>query len=350
MKSFFVLATIAALLVAAAPHTVHGAHEVLLQRLNPTFNQAIGIDWLSTTNEVVVSVNYHGGQPHNFEIIHQDGSASKFSDVAGLTEEVKITTVKPNQLAGGFKAGDMFVGSGADGVIKRITDHGATIETFCNTHDTYLTETMGLFRGSLVVDHTGLFGYKLVAVTTNGKVLVIDKDGVPDRIASVNNHLEGVAVLPNDPDRYGPMAGSIIAGNENNDRVYSIKPDGTVLHFNIGFAVEDIDVVPTPAANWYGVQFAKQKIVGIAADQWVGREGDILINQEFPDANTIGLAFLNWDGTSYSVEHITLKAGSDTDLGQWEHMTFARAGIDIIEPDGDQQCDAQHSGTTQQLL
>jgi hypothetical protein len=94
------------------------------------FNNPVGIDYHQPTNKVVMSVNYINGQPHNFELVAQDGSRTQFSNVAGLTDEVYIATARDEvggKSIGGFVAGEMFTGSGVGGVIVRISPDGTTI-------------------------------------------------------------------------------------------------------------------------------------------------------------------------------------------------------------------------------
>ena len=77
------------------------------------------------------------------------------------------------------------------------------------------------------MDRSFVFGGDLIVVTGNGEpgaggnVWRVTAAGVAIKIATITDpvtgapvHLEGVITLPNDP-RYGPWAGTIIAGDEN---------------------------------------------------------------------------------------------------------------------------------------
>lgn len=66
-----------------------------------------------------------------------------------------------------------------------------------------------------------------------------------------------------------------------------------------------------------------------AAAQFAPFVGDILLTQEFGGAT--GLFRLFWDGANLRTEAFTLAAGSFVP-GQWEHVTFAPAGIKEIPP------------------
>ena len=54
--------------------------------------------------------------------------------------------------------------------------------------------------------------------------------------------------------------------------------------------------------------------------------GDIMLTQEGLSEGTSGLYRLFWTGTELLAEPFPLAAGSETP-SQWEHVTFADAGI-----------------------
>ncbi|MEZ6096028.1 MAG: hypothetical protein R3C03_17690 [Pirellulaceae bacterium] len=118
-------------------------------------------------------------------MILPDGTNRPFSAAAGLTNEVKIATVRPDNNSG-FVEGDLFVGNGIDGQIARITDDGeVVIQTWVDLPG----DGNGLFRGGLFVDDTGEFDGDLIAVTTGGEVWRIKSNGDPTQLADVNVHL-----------------------------------------------------------------------------------------------------------------------------------------------------------------
>jgi hypothetical protein len=307
-------------------------YAITLTRISTAFNNPIGIDYYEPDNKVVMSVNYSNGLPHNFELVAADGTHSQFGAISGLTEEVKIATVrspaKGGAGVGGFTVGDLFTGNGVDGQIARITNGGATI---INPWVDLPGAGNGLMRGSLYVDRTGVFGGDLIAATTGGEVWRVTSAGVPTKLNDVNVHLEGLITVPNDAAKYGPLAGKIIAGAEGQNRLYTFDTAGNSTFFNIGVAIEDIDLIPQNE-NFFGVNFGTGFILGAAASQFDSMEGDILLTSEFGGA-AAGLFRLRWDAGSGSliVNELTLDPGSDP-RGQWEHVTFAPAGIVEIPP------------------
>ncbi|HEY2169844.1 MAG TPA: Ig-like domain repeat protein, partial [Candidatus Angelobacter sp.] len=185
------------------------------------FNSPVGIDYHQPTNEVVMSVNYPSGQPHNFELVAQDGSRTQFSNVAGLTDEVYIATARDEiggKSIGGFLAGEMFTGSGVGGVIVRISPDGKTI---LNPW-VQLPGESGLLRGQLYIDRTGVFGGDLIIATTTGNIWRVTNAGVSTRLANVGVPPEGLITLPTDPFHYGPWAGKIVTGSENSSKIFTI--------------------------------------------------------------------------------------------------------------------------------
>ena len=290
--------------------------------ISTTFNSPIGIDYHEPTDSVVMSVNYAtGGVPSNFERVELDGTHVQFSNYANMTDEVKIATVRSGSI-GGFVTGDLFVGNGQDGRIVRITDNGATVL------DPWVSlpgDNNGLMRGSLYIDRTGVWGGELIAVTTAGQVWRITAAGTPTLLASVGTHLEGMITVPPYPARFGPLAGKIIAGAEGQGLLYAFDATGAFTTYNLGVAVEDIDVI-MPDENYFGVSYGTSRLLGVPDEAWTTVHGDILLAQESVPAGTTGLFRVYWDGTTLSAQPFPLAAAS-TNVVQWEHVTFAAAGI-----------------------
>jgi hypothetical protein len=312
-------------LLAVAPSAVR-ADSVLFQSISTGFSNPVGIDHHEPTNSVVVSSNYPSGFPFNFERILADGTHVPFSAVSGFSDEVKIATVRPGNV-GGFVTGDLFTGNGTDGEIARITGGGAIV---INPWVSLPGGGNGLLRGSLYVDRTGVYGGDLIAVTTNGEVWRVNSAGTPTFIADVDTHLEGLITVPADATKYGPLAGKIIAGAEDQGLLYVFDASGFVTTFALGVNIEDIDLI-NANENFFGVNFGTAKIVGVAASEWAGMVGDILLTQEFPSGGSTGLFRLFWNGSSLVADPIGAEPGS-TSLGQWEHVTFTSAGIQEVPP------------------
>lgn len=294
--------------------------------VSTTFNTPIGIDYHEPTNTVVVSVNYGtGGLPYNFERIEFDGNHAPFSGLNGLTDEVKIATARSGNPQG-FVAGDLFVGNGLDGQIVRITNDGKTV---LNPWVDLPGDGNGLMRGSLYVDRTGVFNGDLLVATTNGEVWRITAAGVPTKLASLGVHLEGLVTVPDKPARYGPLAGRALIGAEDQGALHAMKPDGTYETYSLGVKVEDLDIV-TPGENFFGVNFGTSELLGAEAAQFESMVGDVLAAMETPTGSS-SLFRIKWTGSQVVAEEAPL-APSSAVVGQWEHVTFAGAGIVEIPP------------------
>ena len=280
--------------------------------LTTGFNDPVGIDHYAPTNEVVMSVNAEaGGVPHNFELVSGDGlTRTPFSSISGLTEEVKIATVRDRR--GGFTPGELFVGTGTPGVVARISKEGSTIENPWVT----LPGEDGLLRGSLHVDRTGVFGGDLIVVTTAGGVWRVNSSGSAEMLTNLGTHLEGVTTVPNE-EGYGPWAGKILAGAEAEDdgKIYAIDAAGNAESYGLGIKPEDIDVI-MPNENFFGVDFGGAELWGARPDQFQEMVGDLLIAQEHPGI----LWHVRWNGTEFETRELAR-------VEQWEHVTFSSAGI-----------------------
>ncbi len=289
-----------------------GPSPVDLIPISTEFNSLIGIDHHAPTDRVVVSVNYATGQPYNFELVAWDGSRTQFSEIAGLTEEIKIGTVWQSDCTGGFEPGELFTGTGVPGEIARISSDGSQIQRPWVS----LPGEDGLMRGGLFQDRFCVFDGDLLVVTTTGGVWRIDADGQAERLAALGGHLEGVTSVPNEPERYGPWAGRLLTGDENRNEIYAVDASGAVHTEQLGIAPEDFDIVP-PRTNFYGIDYAAKRIVGVPADGWLDKLGDVVIAQESGQ-----LWDVRWDDAAAAFQ-VSLLAR----VGQWEHVTFSTAGL-----------------------
>jgi hypothetical protein len=302
-------ATAALLAIALVPGT---AGAITLTPLGTPFNTPIGIDYHQPSNKLVMSVNYPSGEPNNFELVAADGSRTPFSAVHGLTDELKIGSVRSSSCQGGFAAGELFTGNGVPGQIVRIGATGAPVLDPWVT----LPGENGLMRGGLFQDRYCVAGGDLIVVTTVGNVWRITSAGVPTKLASLGVHLEGVTTIPNDPGRYGPWAGKILTGAEQQGLYWTIDPtNGAAASFPLGVAPEDVDLIPANE-NFFGVNFGGGQLMGANASEFCGMRGDILGTQESPG----NLYDIKWNGSTFVV---TLIAS----VPQWEHVTFAPAGL-----------------------
>ena len=297
-----------------------------LTSISTDFRKPIGIDHHEPTNTVIMTTNYPEGEPFNFERIDADGVHYPFSNMKGLKREVKIATI-PNDHISGFKKGELFVGNGEDGQIARISADG---EAVVNPWVDLPGSDNGLMRGGLIFDSTGVFGNELIAVTNKGQIWRVSADGEPTLLVKISGvHLEGVAVVPDLPRRYGPLAGKIITGDESLGVLYAISKEGKFEIFPVGVHIEDIDII-SPQKNFFGVNYGTSRLLGAAVDNFIGLEGDILLTQEYPEKGT-GLAVLRFNGNELETKPVRITEESAIP-GQWEHVTFSRAGIAELPP------------------
>ena len=291
---------------------------VTLVAITTSFNSPVGIDYHEASTTVMVSVNYPSGNPHVFERIFQDGSSAQFSSYGGLTNEVKIATARQGS---SFTPGTLFVGNGTDGQITRVSSDGLTID---NPWVDLPGSGNGLMRGSLYVDRTGLYNGDLIIATTNGQVWQVDGQGTATQIGNVPGvHFEGLLTVPDAPARYGPLAGKIIIGAEQQGLLYAFDGTGAYSTYNVGVNIEDIDII-MPNENFFGVNYGSQQIIGVAHNDFREMQGDILLTQE--GHSNIGLFRLRWNGSTLYTDELPVNPGAPS-LSSWEHVTFAGAGI-----------------------
>jgi hypothetical protein len=298
------------------------AATVTLTPISTGFNGLIGIDHHEPTNQVLVSVNYPDGLPYNFELVAADATRTPFSSISGFTDEVKIGAVRESACQGGFTPGEVFTGTGIEGVVARISPDGTSVQNPWVT----LPSEVGLLRGSLFQDRYCAFGGDLIVVTTVGNVWRITASGVATRVwqplLDVLIHLEGLTTVPNDPSRYGPWAATILAGAEGLGCIFAITATGDATCWSLGINPEDLDIIPANE-NFFGVDYGSQTLWGASPSEFAAMVGDVLIAQEAPGV----LYRVRWNAAAlaFDVEEIARVA-------QWEHVTFSTAGINEIPP------------------
>ena len=335
MKKRMLLAVSVALvaMAATANRAPAGGETFTLTPIAVGFNNPIGIDHHPPTNQVLMSVNYSDGEPHNLELVAPNGDRTTFSTLHGLTDELKIASVRDT--IGGFTPGEVFTGNGQPGQIIRISPDGNTI---ANPWVTLPDET-GLLRGGLYVDRTGVYEGHLLVCTTAGNVWEIDAEGQvvhpsgeAKPLATIPAFLEGITAVPDDADSYGPWAGKILVGigggeapGEGNSNLATVDREGHVELYNLHDAegtqlgVEDIDLIPEEQ-NFFGVDFGGQTLWGAGPEQFESMVGDILIAQESP-------GYL-WHVRFENDQAVATKL---TTVPQWEHVTFSPAGLDDVD-------------------
>jgi hypothetical protein len=309
-------AVAAAAVTAGVAATAGSASAVTLTPITTGFNSPIGIDYHEQSNKVVMSVNYPTGAPRNFELVAADGSRTPFSTISGLTDELKLATVRSGACQGGFATGELFTGNGRAGQVVRISPNGSAIQNPWVT-----LADAGVMRGGLFQDRFCVAGGDLIVVTTAGGVWRIKSTGAATKLASLNTHLEGVTTVPNDAAKYGPWAGKILTGAEGQGRFYTIDPhSGATAFYSLGINPEDVDIVP-PNENFFGVDFGGSRLMGAPASEFCGMRGDIVAAQESPGV----LWHVHWNGTQFVTTNLA-------QVTQWEHVTFAPVGIVEIPP------------------
>jgi hypothetical protein len=295
-----------------------------------------GIDYHPPTQSLLISFNEADeGEPFNFLQIRTNGSSpdlvvTNWSGIHGLADEVKLATVKTT--ANGFTAGEMYFGTGVNGIIGRLDPSG----TFSNLNWAILTTNTATFetliRGSLYIDDSGSFGGDLIAVTGNldnegGGVWRINSSGVSTQIVNLpNTHLEGVITLTNDYSKYGPWAGKILTGAEavkdecGRDRplIYTISTNGSIESFDLGIAPEDFDIIRTNQ-DLYCIDQTFPKVIKMSHELLNEYSEDILVTQEGPFGEKIPKLFIvHWDSFN---SHFVIRAITNTNW--FEHVTFA---------------------------
>lgn len=289
---------------------------VVLTPVASDFKDYVGLDYHHSSRKLLLAANTPGGQPNNFETIAADGSKSPFSNVAGLSGELLIATSRDEgqgMSRGGFVAGELFTSTSVPGTIARVSASGGTVQNPWVT----LPEENGAI-GGLSLDRTGVYGGDLIVVTTSGGVWRINSAAEASRVAALNTRLAGVATVPDDPDRYGPWSGKILAGAKDQSMVYTVDAAGQTSSMQLDVQPQDVDVIPAQE-NFYAVDTVGRKVWGASDGAFAGIIGDILVTQQSPGV----IKRLRWNGVEFVASQLATAA-------EFKQVAFAPAGINPI--------------------
>ena len=328
-----------------------------------------GLDYDDTSDLLIASVNGPVGLPNNFSAIDPDspGSSSAYSAAAAMPGLIKLTTIKTGTCQAGFVAGDVYAGNGFPGQVVKISGAGAVVQNPWVVLPGEPEQVTGLYQ-----DRHCSLGGDLVVVTggvTGGSVWRIDSTGAATLVVTLPKRLEGVAVLPNITQLYGPLAGRIVTGDEDhvlpltngpNGKLFAIDGTGDVFTVGAGadtpgytnypvfnltdpsatrFNPQDIDIVPVPdgtpgSGQFFGIDAGTGRLltadIGTANDGLNGCEcGPLLLTQEVPTEffglPGSGLFILKWTGVGFELEFVEL-FDPFTGPARWRDVTFRGGG------------------------
>ncbi|HTQ52092.1 MAG TPA: Ig-like domain-containing protein [Candidatus Acidoferrales bacterium] len=298
----------------------------------------IGIDYSPTKNALIVSVD--GGDPDfgydDFVLLSTNTSGglivTNSSSVVNLQDEVKVAIVK--QGVNGFTNSDVYFGSdtgnGSPGIGWLSADGTSSNLFWCTLTNGVVANSLPL-RGGLYVDQTGVFSNDVVAVTSpntsetgNKGIWSVDARAHSKLVAQINTlHLEGVITLPNSTNQWGPWAGKILTGDEDNNLLYAVDTNGNVTLFSLGIASEDFDIISTNQDLYICDNDSPYKILKLSHTWLTNYVGDLLITQA-GDGNfgytDPRLFIVNWNGTNFVTRSI---AGRPYGFSHFEHVSFA---------------------------
>ncbi|HQR40757.1 MAG TPA: hypothetical protein PLF26_20410, partial [Blastocatellia bacterium] len=288
------------------------ATNLALVPLGITANGVASVAFDQGSGGLVTSAHAPTGLPANLERIAASGAISAVSGVTGIAGELPVATprVDRDRLSlGRFGIGGIYFGTNVAGTIGRVTGSGAATAGWV-----VLPNEPGLVRG-LAFDATGSFGGDLLAVTTFGNVWRVASSGTARLVAATGRPLSSVAVLPENPTKYGPWSGRLLALSGTDGTVVAIDSHGASAATPIGVGPGDLSVVAADE-NFYGVDAGLGHLVAASATQFSGMAGDLLIAERTPG----NLWRVWWDGSNIQKEQIA-------SVSSWSGATFAPVGI-----------------------
>ncbi|HOI39058.1 MAG TPA: hypothetical protein PLF11_16995, partial [Bacillota bacterium] len=153
----------------------------------------------------------------------------------------------------------------------------------------------------------------------------LNSAGAPTLIASIQtSHLEGVAVLPDDPV-WGDWAGKILTGNEYAGVIYAVDTNGAATPYSLGIHPEDFDLIP-PDQDLYCTAYEDSAgaILKIPRAYFADYVGQLLITQAGEHMQPAALYIVRWDGRPVVSVRIPYPSGYGW---HFEHVTFAPVSL-----------------------
>lgn len=226
-----------------------------------------------------------------------------------ISNELFSNLVKPQSLVAvrektaHFAVGEVFLGF-ENGTILHVSANGSQ------------TRKIKLLReksavGGLVVDNTSVFGGDLIGATVDGKIWRINKSGESRFLTDLNAPLKGLAIIPNNFERFGALAGKLIVGAPVQRGIFAIDENAQTIFFPLDIKPQDIDFIEKDT-NLFAVATEKNKLFSLAAKHLEDRSGDLLI----ASAESKELYFLRFNGTNFQVSTVKINE-------QINQITFA---------------------------
>ena len=217
-------------------------------------------------------------EPGNLDIVASDGTRSQLADASLGIHSNALAVASENNL-GGFDTGDIFVPGPViqdengmlKGTLQRLDSAGNVLDAEFALFDE------GRVPQAIRFDETGSFGGGLVIaaiidvnlpvpITSRSPALYrVDREGnvieiaPPDAMANSSNAsaielFRGLPytfeIVPNDPQRYGPIAGDLIFGSTFNPTLFAVSPSGVIeeieLYGDDGVPIRDIPAGERP--------------------------------------------------------------------------------------------------------
>jgi hypothetical protein len=206
----------------------------VVKGLNETAGIAYHESASASEQFLVVSVNELTPNAPKFRRINPDRTVSDFgfyTDTGAAVDlplnfEPKLASIRnirgQTVPAGGFVRGDLFCGTGYDGEIMRIwntSPNGAVQRDAIRNKPLPFARISGSHGAVRAITHDrdGVLGGNLFVATEDGMIWTINSAGavVGGGIAVKDGKgIEAILVVPNDPYRYGALAGTLLVGQD----------------------------------------------------------------------------------------------------------------------------------------
>lgn len=192
----------------------------------------------------------------------------------------------------GFSAGEVFLGF-AKGTILRVSADGSLVAKI------ELPGERSAVDGGLIVDRTKVFGNDLLAATGDGRIWRVDGTGKSELFLDLPTSIKGLTIIPNDFNRYGALAGKLLAGAPEQRGIFAIDENGQTIFFPLNIKARDIDLIEKDM-SLFAAATETDRLFTIGAQSFDDRGGDVLI----VSADAKEFYFLHFNGADFQISTV----------------------------------------------
>ncbi len=238
-----------------------------------------------------VGSNYYNNQLYQTDL--NGANVSSFGAALPLASgAVGEIYVSSSLGLGGFGSRDVFAGSQTYGIVYKFNNDGTGQTAFVT----------GLDAGvrSIAFDPYGVYGYKMIVATMNGKIWSVDSTGSATLLANTGEDTEGLSFAP---QIFGSVPfGTLVVASESSGSLRAVAPDGSLTLLTTINGAEMVSFVPlnlgisgNPLEGFYAANYSVN-VIKSSASNFSAYLGHMIVTGEYDHK----VWDVSWNGANYA--------------------------------------------------